>query len=514
MRRLVLGLVVLLGLLAVGSLMIEEPLRRTLERRVNASLSGYTATIGRVDLRFTGFGIVLRDVTVVQNAMPNPPLAYLPEWTTSVQWRALLSGALVADTTFTRPELFLTFQQARAEAADSTPASEHGWQDAVTSIYPLEINHLRVVDAKLSYFDTGELPPIHITRLNVRAEDIRNVKSHPGRYPSPLDVRATLADGTNFEFRGRADFLAEPQATLKGRFDMEELALPPLAPALRHAAMSIKSGRVAAHGRVEQSRDQLRLAVDSVSLDDAHIEYLLEKPADRQALEDASKLATTPEAKPAMRLDVREAVIRNGLFAIQDRQSDPPYRVFLDRTAARVRDFSNQRDARRGSAVVDGRFQGAGPLHLDASFSPTAKKPDFALKLRVEDVDLTAMNDVLRAQAGIDVVKGRLSVYTEFTVRDGWMEGYVKPLFREMDVYDSQQDRDKNPLRKAYEAIVGGASSLLENRPREEVATVTNVSGPVENPRSSTLQVLLNLLRNAFIQAILPGLEPARRGSE
>src|SRR6185295_2986892 len=180
----------------------------------------------------------------------------------------------------------------------------------------------------------------------------------------------------------------------------------------------------------------------------------------------------TSEAAPATRLDVEEAVVRNGTFGIVDRQADPPYRAFIDGTALRVRDFSNQRAARRGSAVVDGRFMGSGPLHLDATFSPTARKPDFAMKLRIEDVELPKMNDVLRATAGVDVVAGGLSLYSEIVVREGRIDGYVKPLLRDIDVYDRKQDRDKGPLRQAYEAVVGATSTLLENRQRDEVATV------------------------------------------
>jgi hypothetical protein len=37
------------------------------------------------------------------------------------------------------------------------------------------------------------------------------------------------------------------------------------------------------------------------------------------------------------------------------------------------------------------------------------------------------------------------------------------------------------------------------------------LSGPVENPNASTLDIVLGLLRNAFIKAIRPGLEPRRR---
>jgi hypothetical protein len=41
--------------------------------------------------------------------------------------------------------------------------------------------------------------------------------------------------------------------------------------------------------------------------------------------------------------------------------------------------------------------------------------------------------------------------------------------------------------------------------PRDEVATVANLSGPLENPQTSPWQVLVNLIQNAFFDAILPG---------
>ena len=54
--------------------------------------------------------------------------------------------------------------------------------------------------------------------------------------------------------------------------------------------------------------------------------------------------------------------------------------------------------------------------------------------------------------------------------------------------------------------LVGGVAKLLENTPRDEVATRTDVSGPLENPRSSTWQTVVNLVTNAFFKAFLPGL--------
>jgi hypothetical protein len=49
--------------------------------------------------------------------------------------------------------------------------------------------------------------------------------------------------------------------------------------------------------------------------------------------------------------------------------------------------------------------------------------------------------------------------------------------------------------------------TMLENRPRHEVATLADVSGPLTNPKMSTWQVVAKLIQNAFFRAILPGLK-------
>jgi hypothetical protein len=57
------------------------------------------------------------------------------------------------------------------------------------------------------------------------------------------------------------------------------------------------------------------------------------------------------------------------------------------------------------------------------------------------------------------------------------------------------------------------AAKIFENRPRDQVATVTRLEGPLQNPNASTWEVLVNLVRNAFIEAILPGFEREARGA-
>jgi hypothetical protein len=59
--------------------------------------------------------------------------------------------------------------------------------------------------------------------------------------------------------------------------------------------------------------------------------------------------------------------------------------------------------------------------------------------------------------------------------------------------------------------VVNGVLDLFKNTESGQVATKTDLSGPVENPQTSTWEVLEKLVENAFFKAILPGFEGSRK---
>ena len=65
-----------------------------------------------------------------------------------------------------------------------------------------------------------------------------------------------------------------------------------------------------------------------------------------------------------------------------------------------------------------------------------------------------SLNNLLRAYGGVDVVSGLFSVFSEVTVKEGKVEGYLKPLFKDVEAYDPEQDRDKGLLHKIYEKAI------------------------------------------------------------
>jgi hypothetical protein len=175
-----------------------------------------------------------------------------------------------------------------------------------------------------------------------------------------------------------------------------------------------------------------------------------------------------------------------------------------------VDNFTNQKSEGMGIMRVTGRLQGTGQTLVTLTMRPENHGPDFDLNARIEDVELPKMNDLLRATAKFDVAEGELSVFSEATVKNGHIRGYVKPLFKDLKVYEKDKDSEKTLGQKVKEKAIDVAGKILKNRPRKEVATVVPIEGPVENPKAGTWPTVVGLIRNAFIKAILPGFERER----
>ena len=125
---------------------------------------------------------------------------------------------------------------------------------------------------------------------------------------------------------------------------------------------------------------------------------------------------------------------------------------------------------------------------------------------------MTAMNDILRAYGKFDVTAGKFSLYSQLRVKNGQMNGYVKPFFEGMKVYDPEQDKQKSFFHKLYEMIVGGLAHLLENKKTKDLATQADISGPVGNAKASLARSSAASSKNAR-QGDPPRLRTADRAA-
>jgi hypothetical protein len=504
------ALLVVVALAYAIAFLIDEPLRRMTEREMNARLKGYTARIGKLDFHPIGFSVDFHDVVIMQDAHPDPPVFRVPRLSASVQWGAIVRGRVVADFELDGPEIYVDRTHFTRELEDPTPVTDRGWQDALQAMYPLKINEFVVRRGAFTYVDSGQARPLTLSGLEVVVENVRNVRSEPDVYPSPIQIRATVFDEGRLEVQGQADFLRAPHLGVKGRIALERVALDYLRPIVARYGFTLTAGTFGGSGLVEYAPEVKILDLDEVRVDGLKGDYAYRKRTAEPVKKAAAKTAEAAQDvvnKPDVLLKARRISANGATVGFVNEEATPDYRVFLADANLVIENFSNHRTEGTATARLAGRFMGSGATTVRATFRPETKGPDFDLDVRVENTDLKSMNDLLRAHAKVDVVSGVFSVFSEMRVAEGRIKGYVKPLFRDLDVHDEVQDRDKSFGSKLKEKAVDLIGKVLRNEPRDEVATVVPVEGQVKNPNASTWETLMGLLQNAFFRAILPGFE-------
>jgi Domain of Unknown Function (DUF748) len=438
-------LLILILIIIVAAFLLDEPLRRKMEADLNNRLKGYTVRIGRLDFHPFGLSFDLEESTIYQSAHPDPPIAHIPNLSASVHWKALLRGRLVADFELDNPTVRFDLTQFSEEARDETPIKEKGWQDAVQAIYPLKINRFVIRNADVTYIDKGPFRPLRITKLNFLAENIRNVDSEEGTYPSPVEVDGVVFDTGKLKMKGNADFLAEPHVALKGDFQVEKVALDYFKPITERYNFSVRKGALYAEGFIEYASDVEKIIIKKVTLDGIDADYVheaLSAPTEEIAKK-VGQTARKYSNEPTLEVKVDEMEVRNSRLGFVNRAAKPPYRMFFTDVTIEIQNFSNHLKDGVARGKAKAKFMGSGPTQIAFAFRPETKGPDFDLIVRIENTDMRTMNDLFRAYGKFDVVAGMFSLYSEIKVRQGKIEGYVKPLFHDINVYDERQDREK-----------------------------------------------------------------------
>ncbi|GAA0917856.1 DUF748 domain-containing protein [Rothia nasimurium] len=210
---------------------------------------------------------------------------------------------------------------------------------------------------------------------------------------------------------------------------------------------------------------------------------------------------------------IDELNVYNGTVTFNNFVSSPKVDLKMASVEAQVSNLTNvQREG--GSRVAHlhatAKVLGDAPLEASAEFDPLEKSGDFHYQLTVKNIKLVKANELARAYTGLDFAGGEGDFVMELQARDRHIEGYAKPLFRGLKIFSWKQDVEqekKNPLKLAYEAVAEGVTKVFKNHENDQFATRVPISGTIDDRSVSTVQAILGILRNAFVQAYKPNLE-------
>jgi hypothetical protein len=209
--------------------------------------------------------------------------------------------------------------------------------------------------------------------------------------------------------------------------------------------------------------------------------------------------------------DLNKAVVKDGSIHFRAFERKPPVDLYISQLQATVDNLKNIRDETTpmmATVTAEGLMMDHAKFQYQMKLDPFSYKPTFQMAMRLLRLDVTKLNDFAQAYGGIDFEKGTFSLVVEVEAKEGLLEGYVKPIFRNLTVLKLPDDvKEDNPLELFWEAVVGVTTKVLSNPPRDQLATQIPLSGDITAPQTNVFATVTNVLRNAFIRAYLPKLQ-------
>lgn len=215
---------------------------------------------------------------------------------------------------------------------------------------------------------------------------------------------------------------------------------------------------------------------------------------------------------------INSAVVHNGSVHFRSFSTKQPVDVYISSLEASVDDLTNVRGEAKPlvtTVTAKGKVMDQASLQFKMALDPFAYHPTFHEALRVIGLDVTRLNALALAYGKFDFKRGWLDLIIESDCKDGEITGYVKPLFRDLKVFSLTQDiKEDNVFQVFWQALVGATTAIFKNHARNQFGTLIPFTGDVSGAKTiDILATLGNMLRNAFVRAYLPRLEPTEAGT-
>ncbi len=167
-----------------------------------------------------------------------------------------------------------------------------------------------------------------------------------------------------------------------------------------------------------------------------------------------------------------------------------------------IRNVNDEQKALPSPVTASGNVLGyGGNMNLTANTNLLKVVPDFDYNLEFTDIQLVKLNPLAREYANVDFNRGTVSVYSEMAMLDKKMNGYIKPLTKDMQIFKLDENKGRTVGRFFTELLAQLGTGVLKNQKLDQVATRIPLNGTIDDVKSAVWPTIFGLLRNAYVEA-------------
>lgn len=215
----------------------------------------------------------------------------------------------------------------------------------------------------------------------------------------------------------------------------------------------------------------------------------------------------TKPIKDLVPVDINYVKFNDGVITYQDFSATPQVNVYIHQMNGEVRNLRNVTDPATplpSTLYVKGSSIGNGNLNISGRLNILKEVPDMDIKLALENVNLPALNNYTEAYAAFDFKAGNFNLYSQLTVKDKRVSGYIKPVVTKLEVNVIKKD---NPVEVVWSTAVAVVLKVFTNPSKDQFATRVDLEGSLDHVGTDVWSALGGVFRNAFISAMTRGFD-------
>ncbi len=211
----------------------------------------------------------------------------------------------------------------------------------------------------------------------------------------------------------------------------------------------------------------------------------------------------TAELKKLLPIQIDRFEIHDSKISYLDFHSTPKVSMYIsdvNLSATNLSNLENGGEKLPSVLTMEGVTIGHGKLSIKGNMNVLKKIPDALIKLKLTNVNLVDLNTLFKAYGKFEFEKGTFSLYTELSLDNSNVQGYVKPIMNGMNVKNWSEEKG-NVFQKFWTVAVGLTFDVFKNHHQNEFATKVPIEGTLDNIKPEIFRSIINVLHNAFIKA-------------
>ncbi len=206
---------------------------------------------------------------------------------------------------------------------------------------------------------------------------------------------------------------------------------------------------------------------------------------------------------------INRILIKDGSLHFRSYTAKPPFDIYLQHINAslgNIRGVSSPQQPLPTLFNLQAEAMTGAPVLINAALDLTASQPTFKVEASLKRLNVRQLNHFLKQYTKVEFQRGWFNLYLEAAAKQGKINGYIKPFVSDLQISNPEQ-KNQTVVKKIYKSALQTVNNLLKNSDTQAIATRITIQGQIADPNTSVWIVITNLLRNAFLQALLPQLD-------